>query len=230
MVHSDESERWKKVTKRIRMPKSIVAFTLMVLFAPALVNADVFYLDQNNIGLTGGPWASVTLTDTTASDGRDGVHFVVDPLDSAFTSVGSNFGLQTFFFNETTTFGNLLKIENFDPSDWSYSYSSSQDFNAGGGFGKFEFSENGTGSVRGNPLSFDVFAPTEYSLTIEDLSTALSTEGYIFAAHIADFNNGNSAKFALDPTSQLVPEPGTLVLLGSGILGVGVAGRKKFSK
>jgi hypothetical protein len=48
-------------------------------------------------------------------------------------------------------------------------------------------------------------------LTIADFSTVLSSEDYLFAAHIADYNGGKSAKFATDgetPTPP-VPEPGT---------------------
>ena len=203
---------------------------LALAVVPISADALTFYLDQVNTNNTGttGPWAAVTLTDTIVN-GNDAVHFEVNPMESAFVNIGNNFGLQSFYFNESTTFGNLLKIGNFNPAGWSYKYSISPKYNAGGGFGKFEFLTDGNGYNRANPLAFDIYTNTNNSMTVADFSSILSTEGFLFAAHIAGYNGDNSAKFATDGTTA-VPEPGTMVLLGFGMLGLAIYGKRRMNK
>lgn len=213
--------------------RMIIILMLMLTLVPQGANALTFYLDDvndNNTG-TSGPWATITLTDSTFG-GLDSVHFVVDPIESAFLNRGTNFGLQSFYFNENTIFGNSLRIGNFNPVGWTYGYYGSPIYNAGGGFGKFEFLASGSGSSRANPLSFDVYNMGGLDVTIANFSTILSTEGYLFAAHIADYNRGESAKFATDGSSPPppVPEPGTMALLGAGLLGLAIFGKRRLNK
>lgn len=212
-----------------RYIKIFLVLAMILAVAPSGANALTFYLDEvngNNTG-TAGPWASVTLTDSTFL-GKDSVHFEVDPIDAAFLNRGTNFGLQSFYFNENTTFGSSLRIGNFVPTGWSYSYGGL--YNAGGGFGKFEFLTDGTGSSRANPLSFDIYNNSGLDVSIANFSSILSTEGYLFAAHIADYNGGLSAKFATDGSTTPVPEPGTMMLFGIGMLGLAVFGKRRMNK
>ncbi len=205
--------------------KILFLFGLMAAVTPFAANAFTIYLDQVNDNNTGtqGPWASVTLTDSTFN-GKDSVHFNVAPIESAFTSIGTNFGLQTFYFNENTSFGSDLLIGNFDPAGWLYDYGTFNDSE----FGVFEFKSNSdTGNNRANPLSFDVYTQAGTDLSIANFSSTLSTGGYLFSAHIADYTGGKSAKFATDGSPAPVPEPSTILLLGSGLAGLAFVARRR---
>jgi hypothetical protein len=182
-----------------------------------------YYLDQSNALADGINYAQVTI-----SDGLDGdIDFSVQVLSGAFSVSGTNFGMQSFSFNYDNSLSVLASnISDIDPASWIIS----QDANAGGGFGKFEFQLDGTGSMRTELLTFSISGVT--GDTVFDYATGSTlnpSSGEFFAAHIAGFDTTNgvtSAQFA--GSTPAVPVPAAAWLFGSGLLGLaGIARRRK---
>lgn len=208
------------------MIKTTIKMSVLPL---ALVSAQAgaamisYYLDQSNVLPGGVNYAQVTISDSTTTTGD--IDFSVAVIASSFDlSDATNFGMQTFSFNyDTALTVNASNIININPVSWSIS----QDVNAGGGFGKFEFQLSGTGNSRTELLNFSISNVAGDSINDYAISSILKpSSDEFFAAHIAGYgvNGGDSAQFA---GSSPVPVPAAVWLFGSGLIGlVGVARRK----
>ncbi|MBJ6751362.1 PEP-CTERM sorting domain-containing protein [Geomonas anaerohicana] len=193
-----------------------------------------YYLDQNNSTLTGGPWATVTLSDD-ADDGR--VHFTVDLLKAGYDSVGPNFGLQDFYFNENTGDPNFAKdfiVQFSSPTTWTNQYSPTSDLGGVGPYGKFELSDDGTGNDRTTHLDF-YLRSLAGALSAEEFAVTSPSTTYMFAGHIGGFSDVgsdgltyDSAQFASSgmPVAP-IPEPGTMTLLGAGFFALAVRSKRR---
>lgn len=210
--------------------KSIVkGFALPVLLIASQANAASisFFLNQSNatsVLPNGVNYAQVTISDNTTVVGD--IDFDVQIIASAFTA-GSNFGMQTFSFNYDTSLtvgaGNITGIS---PVSWTIS----QDANAGGGFGKFEFQLSGTGSARTSVLGFTISGVAGDSINDYAIGSTLKPgSGNFFASHIAGFvtSDANITSAQFSGSTPAVPVPAAVWLFGSGLLGlVGVARRR----
>jgi hypothetical protein len=185
-----------------------------------------YYLDQSNDLPNGINYAQVTISDSTTTPGD--IDFTVDVIASAFSySPSSNFGMETFAFNyDTSLTVGAGNIANINPSTWAIS----QDQNAGGGFGKFEFQLSGTGSTRTETLTFSISGVAGDTLQSYAIGSTLNpSSGEYFSAHIAGFDTTSgvtSAKFAGSTPVPAVPVPAAVWLFGSGLLGLVTVARR----
>jgi len=168
---------------------------------------------NENLGISGNfATVDIGVNDKTAT-------FTIAANLDIFTP-GSNFGIDKFFFN--TTLSGITAGDFIVADGWTVKTSQNAS-----SFGDFEFLYKGTGDSRINPLNFSI---TDSSITSALDFYDANSSGFHFVAHIAGFSdlNGNTSAFFGDGAPGApVPEPGTIVLLGAGLLGLGLFGRKR---
>jgi hypothetical protein len=202
----------------------LAVLTLIGTVSQSNASTVSFYLNQSNDLPDGVNYAQVTISDSTTTVGD--IDFTVELLASAFTVSGTNFGMQNFLFNADPALSiEASNIVHISPSDWSIS----QNKNAGGGFGKFDFQLSGTGSSRTDLLTFSITGitgDTIYSYAMGSLLNPAADE--FFATHIAGFDmvdGVTSAKFA--GSTSVVPVPASVWLFVSGLFGLIAVTRRK---
>lgn len=202
---------------------------LFYLFCSSAYAASVTYsLDHSNDLPDGVDYLTVTISDSADISGA--IDFEVTVLTENFPEPGSNFGLQSFYFNYDESLDvSAGEITGLDPSGWKVS----SNRNSGGNFGKFDFSIAGKGNSRTETLTFTidgVDGDTIDSYAVESFMN--SGDGKFFAAHVAGFDSHpygvSSAKFGgsklIDENRppSVVPVPAALWLFASalGLLGM----------
>jgi hypothetical protein len=137
----------------------------------------------------------------------------------------SNSRIQSFYLNY-----NDLKFSTTDTFSFLSGTSllvDENDVKAGGYPGFFDIQAPARGNL-GNISTFSaILHNTLQDLTVEDFSQ-LETLGALYAAvHIGEINeSGDSIWVGADNGSTSVPEPGTVLLVGAGLLAVGIYSRR----
>lgn len=198
---------------------SLAMFAVVALGSAVAANADQVVINVPNSGLSGtpGPYATVTYT----LNGSGGIDVNVQ-MALGFTAFGDGNGNNGIFgFNIVgSTAG--LSVTNL-PSGFTANLSGGQM----DGFGNFEVTLsccNASNAVTN--FSFTVTRTGGFS-SASDLFEA-NANGTHFAVHIAP-TNGNPTGFAGDAgTPTEIPEPTSMLLLGTGLVTLAAGLRKRY--
>jgi hypothetical protein len=203
---------------RLLVVLGILTAGLMVAAPPA--QAIVFDLTSDHC--TGGcgtaPFGTVTVTQAGT-----GVHVVVDLADGPPNTVSwaqtGAADFQLFKFNATgVVLGDISVIQTFAGQTLQ---ANTGTFN-GDGTGPFSFGISCTTCGNG---ALAIASNVDFIIanaTIADITTPNVPQGNIFVADVFSSQTGNTGPVDVNHT---VPEPTTLLLLGSSLIGVGVVRR-----
>lgn len=203
--------------RKVALPLAMFAF---IVLSSAVARADQVVINTPNPGLsaTPGPYATVTYV---LNGSNIDVSVVMNAGFQAFGQGNGNNGI--FGFNIVgSTAGlnvtNLVGITGFNASGGQMD-----------GFGNFDVTLDCCNPANAvNSFSFTVSRTGGFS-SASQLFEA-NANGAHFAVHIAP-TNGNPTGFAADTGVNIeTPEPASMFLLGTGLLGTAAGIRKRFRK
>jgi len=207
------------LTKVRKLVVSIAIFAVVALGASVAARADQVIINTPNAGLSGTPGPYATVTYVLNGSNID-VTVQMFPGFDAFGSGNPNNGIFGFNVVGSVVGLNITNVTGM-PSFAGFGLNGQMD-----GFGTFDVTLD-CGCNPSSPthaFSFTVSRTGGFS-SASQLFEA-NSNGTHFVIHIAP-TNGNPTGFAGDTGTPSVPEPATMVLLGTGLAGFAAAARRK---
>lgn len=216
-----------KALRRIALLSALLALAVLVSTGPAWA---VTILNNWN----------VSEFNTSPAAGRDRVE-VTEGVAGGFTTLtvqwfaGSSgltaLGIDAFWYNADTTGGVATISSENDPSGvWNTNF----DGTTADGFGMFNSNKSDNSGGTGGIGTAIVFTLSGLESFVLNATTAGHPVGSKFAAHVRYGNgcsgfvsDGTTTSITSDSNCAPIPEPGTLALVGSGLVGLGTIVRKR---
>lgn len=206
---------------------SLLSAAVLVLALGSVAKADTFlYLTKDNCstpcnpGSPGTSMGTVTLSQIATGEVQITIS-LVSPLEFVNTGL-----VNTIDFNIIGT--PTISASNFSNSDFSLA-STTAGSNHFDGFGTFEYSiqmggSQGAGGAQASPLTFDISAT---GLTVADFLTDGTGANVFFGVDVYNSAVPSTGPIGTGTPTSPVPEPGSLALFGTGILGMAGYLRRK---